>query len=194
MCTGGAPVLHHFVAKADWLDDAVLSVMRAQVPPAVERQGPIRAWIVDDTGFPKGKHSVGLRGSIAANSASTTTARSRSVCRLPPARRACRSPISSICRKAGRTTLTGGKAGVSEHGIVPEIALTQSLTRNPGHARGGALVRRSMKRMEAMNIHAPALEMVVSKSLASRRQRPSQAKVRSVKRLYNVAWNRSFAW
>lgn len=53
--------LHHFVAKADWSDDAVLGIVRAQVLPALERQGPIRAWIVDDTGFPKkGKHSVGV--------------------------------------------------------------------------------------------------------------------------------------
>ena len=53
--------LHHFVAKADWSDDAVLGVVRAQALAALERQGPIRAWIVDDTGFPKkGKHSVGV--------------------------------------------------------------------------------------------------------------------------------------
>lgn len=53
--------LHHFVAKAKWSDDAVLAVVRAEVLPALERQGPIRAWIVDDTGFPKkGKHSVGV--------------------------------------------------------------------------------------------------------------------------------------
>lgn len=53
--------LHHFVAKADWSDDAVLGVVRAEVLPALERQGPIRAWIVDDTGFPKkGRHSVGV--------------------------------------------------------------------------------------------------------------------------------------
>ena len=53
--------LHHFVAKADWSDDAVLAVVRAEVLPAVERQGSIRAWIVDDTGFPKkGVHSVGV--------------------------------------------------------------------------------------------------------------------------------------
>jgi SRSO17 transposase len=53
--------LHHFVAKADWSDEAVLAMVRAEVLPALERQGPIRAWIVDDTGFPKkGVHSVGV--------------------------------------------------------------------------------------------------------------------------------------
>lgn len=53
--------LHHFVAKADWSDEAVLAMVRAEVLPAMERQGAIRAWIVDDTGFPKkGVHSVGV--------------------------------------------------------------------------------------------------------------------------------------
>ena len=53
--------LHHFVAKAEWSDEALLAVVRARVLPAVERQGPIRAWIIDDTGFPKkGRHSVGV--------------------------------------------------------------------------------------------------------------------------------------
>ena len=53
--------LHHFVAKAEWSDAAVLAVVRAQVLPIIEAQGPIRAWIVDDTGFPKkGRHSIGV--------------------------------------------------------------------------------------------------------------------------------------
>ena len=53
--------LHHLVANADWSDEAVLSVVRQQVLPAMERHGVIRAWIIDDTGFPKkGTHSVGV--------------------------------------------------------------------------------------------------------------------------------------
>jgi len=53
--------LHHLVAKAPWSDEALLEQVRNQVMPAMEKDGPVVAWIVDDTGFPKkGKHSVGV--------------------------------------------------------------------------------------------------------------------------------------
>jgi SRSO17 transposase len=53
--------LHHFVAKSDWSDDAVLGAVRARVLPIIEQRGPIRALIIDDTGMPKkGKQSVGV--------------------------------------------------------------------------------------------------------------------------------------
>ena len=53
--------LHHLVAKAPWNDEAILDQVRKDVLPAMRKQGPVVAWIVDDTGFPKkGKHSVGV--------------------------------------------------------------------------------------------------------------------------------------
>ena len=53
--------LHHFVAEAHRPDDAVHSAVRARVLPVIERRGPIRALIIDDTGMPeKGKYSIGV--------------------------------------------------------------------------------------------------------------------------------------
>jgi SRSO17 transposase len=53
--------LHHLVADADWDDAAVLATVRDYVLPALQQQGAIQAWIVDDTGLPKkGRHSVGV--------------------------------------------------------------------------------------------------------------------------------------
>ena len=53
--------LHHFVAKAAWDDAALLAAVRAYALPALLERGPIRAWLVDDTGLPKkGKLSVGV--------------------------------------------------------------------------------------------------------------------------------------
>jgi SRSO17 transposase len=53
--------LLHFVGEAPWSDEKVLAKVRELVLPAMERHGPIEAWIIDDTGFPKkGHHSVGV--------------------------------------------------------------------------------------------------------------------------------------
>jgi SRSO17 transposase len=53
--------LLHFVGQAAWSDEKVLAKVCEMVLPAMERAGPIEAWIIDDTGFPKkGKHSVGV--------------------------------------------------------------------------------------------------------------------------------------
>src|SRR5690349_11292016 len=53
--------LHHFVAKAAWDDAALLRAVRDYALPALLERGPIRAWIVDDTGLPKkGRLAVGV--------------------------------------------------------------------------------------------------------------------------------------
>jgi len=53
--------LLHFVANAAWSDELVLAKVQEMVLPQIERHGPIEAWIIDDTSFPKqGRHSVGV--------------------------------------------------------------------------------------------------------------------------------------
>src|SRR6266853_1668011 len=53
--------LLHFVGEGGWSDDDVLGKVREMVLPQIERHGPIEAFIIDDTSFPKkGRHSVGV--------------------------------------------------------------------------------------------------------------------------------------
>ena len=53
--------LHHLVAEAPWSDQAMLETVRGSVLSRMKENGPVVAWIVDDTGFPKkGTHSVGV--------------------------------------------------------------------------------------------------------------------------------------
>src|SRR3954471_1481439 len=109
--------LHHFVAKAAWDDAALLAAARAYALPALLEQGPVRAWIVDDTGLPKkGKLSVGVarqycgqlgkRGhcSPGAGWQGGKTFGSRSRSRSRPSSPACRSPTGSTCPRPGPAT------------------------------------------------------------------------------------------
>src|SRR5713226_3494073 len=53
--------LHHFVAQSPWSDADMLRQVRNYVLPAMQKQGPVIAWVVDETGFvKKGTHSVGV--------------------------------------------------------------------------------------------------------------------------------------
>ncbi len=53
--------MHHLVANAPWEDRAMLRIARDVVLREMDRHGPVAAWLVDDTAFPKkGQHSVGV--------------------------------------------------------------------------------------------------------------------------------------
>jgi SRSO17 transposase len=45
--------LLHFVGEGKWSDERVLGKVRELVVPAIERHGPIEAWIIDDTSYAK---------------------------------------------------------------------------------------------------------------------------------------------
>src|ERR1700692_2446025 len=53
--------LLHFCGDGGGAAEKVLAKVPEMVLPQIEREGPIQAWIIDDTGFPKkGRHSVGV--------------------------------------------------------------------------------------------------------------------------------------
>src|SRR3989454_12182881 len=53
--------LLHFVGNSAWSDEEVLSKGRELVLPSMEKNGPIGAWVIDDTSIAKqGKHSDGV--------------------------------------------------------------------------------------------------------------------------------------
>jgi SRSO17 transposase len=43
--------LHHLVAEAPWSDEAVVGSVRERVLTAMQQNGPVAAWIVDDSGL-----------------------------------------------------------------------------------------------------------------------------------------------
>jgi SRSO17 transposase len=45
--------LLHFIDQGAWSDEVVLAKAREIVLPRIKRNGAIKAWIVDDTSFPK---------------------------------------------------------------------------------------------------------------------------------------------
>jgi len=58
---GAHQSLHHFVAKSEWSDAAVLCAVRADVLRLIDQRGPIQALIIDDFGMRKSnKHSVSV--------------------------------------------------------------------------------------------------------------------------------------
>ena len=95
--------LLHFVAQSPWSDERVLARVLELVLPAITASEPIKAWIIDDTSFPKkGRHSVGVTRQYCGQlGPSRTTVRSRFPSPSRMRGRACRSPTGSTCRRTG---------------------------------------------------------------------------------------------
>jgi SRSO17 transposase len=65
--------LIHFLAASPWQDEPVRRYAANHAVQAMQRQGPIQTWIIDDTGFIKqGKHSPGVQRQYTGSAGKTT--------------------------------------------------------------------------------------------------------------------------
>jgi SRSO17 transposase len=95
----------HFVSNSPWSDEPVLAKVRELVVPQIERHGPIKAWIIDDTSFPKqGKHSVGVEHQYCGELGKQANCQVSGDAVDRQSMPVCRSPMDFICRRAGRKT------------------------------------------------------------------------------------------
>src|SRR4051794_25366053 len=100
--------LLHFVGQAPWSETAVLTKVRDLVLPTLEGTGPIAAWIIDDTGFPKkGRHSVGVARQYCGQLGKQDNC--QVAVTLSLANRTASLPIASTCRRSGLMIQPGAK-------------------------------------------------------------------------------------
>ena len=151
--------LLHFVGQAAWSDDAMLGRVRDWVLPRIEGRGPIRAWIIDDTGFPKkGTHSVGVARqycgqlgkqdncqvavslSVASDAASLPIAYRLYLPKVwaddPARRKKAKVPGTVTFRTKPQIALDQIKAAKAQ-GIAPAVVLTDAGYGNDGAFRAG---------------------------------------------------------
>ena len=101
--------LLHFVGEGTWSDEKVLAKVREMVLPEIERHGPIEAWIIDDTGFPKkGRHSVGVGRQYCGELGKQDNCQIAVTLSIANHHASCRRPIAFICRRSARRTGYGG--------------------------------------------------------------------------------------
>ena len=102
--------LLHFIGVVAWSDEKLLAKVRELVLPAIEKQGPIEAWIIDDTAFPKqGRHSVGVQHQYCGEIGKQTNCQVVVRFRLQTTPPACRWPTGCISRRPGRRMARAGR-------------------------------------------------------------------------------------
>src|SRR4051794_6537700 len=134
--------LHHFVAKAGWDDAALLAAARAYALPALLEQGPVRAWIVDDTGLPKkGKLSVGVARQYCGQLGKRENCQVAVTLSVATEQPACPSPTGSPCPRRGPATRPAAPWRVcrrrSSSGPSRRSRSTRSGRRSPTASRRG---------------------------------------------------------
>ena len=122
--------LHHFVAKAAWDDATLLKAVRDYALPAMLERGPVRAWLVDDTGLPKkGKLSVGVARQYCGQLGKRDNCQVAVTLSVATEAASCRSPTGSTCPRPGPATRNGaprrGCRRRSAFATKPAIALDQ---------------------------------------------------------------------
>ena len=127
--------LLHFVGNATWSDEDVLGKVREMVLPALEKDGPVEAWIIDDTSFPKqGKHSVCVHHQYCGQlgkQANCQVAVSLSIADHA----AFQSPIGCTCRKPGRRIVPVGRRRACRRRSSSKPSRTSRWSRYSGRAK-----------------------------------------------------------
>src|ERR1700680_2763272 len=128
--------LLHFVGEGNWSDEKVLAKVRELVLPEMERHGPIEAWIIDDTGFPKkGRHSVGVGRQYCGELGKQDNCQIAVTLSIANHHASLPRRIASICRRSGRRTVHVRERQVCRRRS-PSKPSRQSRSSNcAGHAR-----------------------------------------------------------
>lgn len=197
--------LLHFVGQAPWSDAALLARVRDWVLPRIEQRGPIRAWIVDDTGFPKkGKHSVGVARqycgqlgkqdncqiavslSIANDAASLPIAYElylpHSWAEDPEQRKKAKIPAEITFRTKPQIALEQIRTAKAE-GVAPGVVLADArrrrFPRGPVRARSDLCCRRSAHPQRLAPRREPAAAQALERKRPSRRLESAEPTITS---------------
>src|SRR5882762_4946328 len=178
--------LLHFVANAPWADKPVLAKVREMVMPAIERHGPIKAWIVDDTSFPKyGSHSVGVHhqycGQLGkkAHVPKAIAFKTKPQISLEQIREACAAgvPRGVVLTDASYGSHSAFRTGISVLGLKYVAAIVRTVKVRRASDRGAPVERLSVKEL-ALSLPKHAWRTITWREGTNDRLRSRFARVR----------------